>query len=117
MENEKIEHTTSSDRSNDKTVDSYSNKRHMYLKSITILRHEYILKTDGIETHRMSHPLFTCWQKSRDLQQVRAKRNSKDMAANVAKTHKEGRYFTQDTKPVYNDLTAWQLNQGGFSIP
>jgi hypothetical protein len=32
---------------------------------------------------------------SRDLQQVRAKRNGKDMAANVANTHKEGRNFTQ----------------------
>jgi hypothetical protein len=32
---------------------------------------------------------------SRDLQQVRVKRNSKDVAANVAKTRKEGRYFTQ----------------------
>jgi len=40
-------------------------------------------------------PLFICRQKPRDLQQVHAKRNSKDMAANVAKTHKEGRYFTR----------------------
>jgi len=50
-------------------------------------------RTDEIPLH-MS-PLFICGQKLRDLQQVRAKRNSNDMAANVAKTHKEVRYFTQ----------------------
>ena len=52
-------------------------------------------RTDEIPFTLHINPFFICGQKSRDLQQVRAKRKSKDMAANVAKTHKEGRYFTQ----------------------
>jgi hypothetical protein len=40
-------------------------------------------------------PFFNCGQMSLDPQQVRAKRNPKDMAATVAKTQKEDRYFTQ----------------------
>jgi len=52
-------------------------------------------RTDEIPVPLHINPFFICGQKSHDLQQVRAKGNSKDMAANVAKTHKEGRYFTQ----------------------
>ena len=42
---------------------------------------------------------------------LHAKRNTKDMSATVAKTHKDGTYFTQRCA-----LTAWRLNQGCLSI-
>jgi hypothetical protein len=50
-------------------------------------------KTNEIPLHM--NTFFICGQKSRDIQQVLAKRNGKDMAANIAKTHMKGRYFAQ----------------------
>jgi hypothetical protein len=49
-------------------------------------------KTDEITLPLHINPFLICGQKSRELQRVRGKRNSKDMAANVAKTHKEERW-------------------------
>jgi hypothetical protein len=76
-----------------------------------------VRRTHEIRLFLHINPFFIRGQKSRDLQQVRAKRDSKDMATNVAKTHEEGRYFTQRYATVCNDLTFWRLNQGRFSIP
>ena len=52
-------------------------------------------RTDEIPVPLHINPFFICGQKSRHPQEVRAKRNRKVLAANVAKTHKQGRYFTQ----------------------
>ena len=36
---------------------------------------------------------------------------------NTRASHTGGGYSTQTAQPVCNDLTAWRLNQGCFSIP
>jgi len=69
---------------------------------------------------RHSPPLYNhryCGQKSHDPNHVRTKRRADGhLFANVATTQK-GRQATHDAQPVYNDLKAWQLNQGRLSIP
>ena len=49
---------------------------------------------------------------------VRGVRNTKTLTvSNARQPTWTGRFSPDDAQPVYNDLTAWLLNQARFSIP
>ena len=80
-------------------------------------------KNVGYHNHDLKtfllHPNLTLLDKNASYPtKVRRVRNTKTPTVrNARQPTWTGRFSPDDAQPVYNDLTAWRLNQGRFSIP